>query len=254
MTGHAAKAKWLAILLLCVIVCTVCADVAWSQSLPKVTLEFGKDGDKGNSSLAIQIMFLITVLTLAPAIMIMMTSFTRLIIVFHFLKQALGTPQVPANQIVVGLALFLTFFIMQPVLSEIGESSVQPFLADKISQEQAIDKAMQPLRRFMLKQVREKDLLLFVKLAKIEHPKSKDDLPTYILIPSFIISELRIAFQLGFVVYMPLLLVDLVVSVVLMSMGMMMLPPIMISMPFKILLFVLVDGWYLVIDSVVSGF
>jgi len=235
--------------------CVGIVDSVWAQqSLPKLTVEFPKDGGKGNSSLAIQILFLITVLTLAPAITIMMTSFTRLVIVFHFLKQALGTPQTPANQIIVGLSLFLTFFIMQPVLTEINEKSVQPFLKDKISQDVAITNAMAPVRTFMLKEVREKDLMLFVKLAKIERPKTASDLPTYIIVPSFIISELRIAFQLGFVVYLPLLLIDLIVGVILMSMGMMMLPPIMISMPFKILLFVLVDGWYLVVQSVVSGF
>ncbi len=235
-------------------VCLSITDAVWAQSLPKLTVEFPKDGDKNNSSLAIQILFLITVLTLAPAITIMMTSFTRLIIVFHFLKQALGTPQTPANQIIVGLSLFLTFFIMQPVITEINDKSIQPFLGDKISQEVAIENAMAPVRTFMLKQVREKDLMLFVKLSGIERPKKPQDLPTYVLVPSFIISELRIAFQLGFIVYMPLLLIDLIVGVILMSMGMMMLPPVMISMPFKILLFVLVDGWYLVVDSVVSGF
>ena len=225
-----------------------------AQPLPKMTLEFSKEAGKDNSVLAIQILFLITVLSLAPAILIMMTSFTRIIIVFHFLRMALGTQQTPANQIMIGLALFMTFFIMQPVFVEINNNSVQPFLADKISQEQAMKTAVDPLRKFMLKQVREKDLQLFVKLAKIERPQNVDDLPTYILIPSFVVSELRIAFQLGFIVYLPLLLIDLIVGVILMSMGMMMLPPVMISMPFKILLFVLVDGWYLVVESLVKGF
>jgi len=225
-----------------------------AQPLPKVTLDFSPKGDQGNSSLPIQILFLITVLTLAPAIVIMMTSFTRLVIVFHFLRMALGTQQTPANQIVVGLSLFLTFFIMQPVLSEINKTSLQPYLAEEINQDEALEKAMVPVRKFMLKQTREKDLMLFVKFANIKRPKTVDDLPTYVLIPAFIISELRIAFQLGFVIYMPLLLIDLIVGVILMSMGMMMLPPVMISMPFKLLLFVLVDGWYLVVQSVVSGF
>ncbi|MCH8871746.1 flagellar type III secretion system pore protein FliP [candidate division KSB1 bacterium] len=184
----------------------------------------------------------------------MTTSFTRLVIVFHFLRQALGTQQTPANQIIIGLSLFLTYFIMQPVFAEINKTSVQPFLADKITQEQALENGIQPIRKFMLQQIREKDLMLFVNLAKIEKPKSPSDLPTYVLIPSFIISELRVGFQLGFVVYLPLLLIDLIVGVVLMSMGMMMLPPVMISMPFKILLFVLVDGWYLVVESIVSGY
>ena len=246
--------KGLLVVGLLLICCLTIVDSVWAQPLPKITLEFTKEAGKDNSSLAIQILFLITILTLAPAIVIMTTSFTRLIIVFHFLRQALGTQQTPANQIIVGLSLFLTFFIMQPVLSEINEKSVQPYLADQISQEVALNSALMPIRQFMLKQVREKDLMLFVKLAKVERPKTPDDLQTYILIPAFIISELRIAFQLGFVVYMPLLLIDLLVGVILMSMGMMMLPPVMISMPFKILLFVLVDGWYLVVESVVAGF
>jgi flagellar biosynthetic protein FliP len=243
-----------AILIFASIFLLLAATSAMAQPLPKLTLEFSKEAGKDNSVLAIQILFLITVLSLAPAILVMMTSFTRIIIVFHFLRMALGTQQTPANQIMIGLSLFLTFFIMQPVLIEINNNSVQPFLAEKISQDQAMKGAVEPLRKFMLKQVREKDLMLFVKLAKIERPKSVDDLPTYILIPSFVISELRIAFQLGFVVYLPLLLIDLVVGVILMSMGMMMLPPVMISMPFKILLFVLVDGWYLVVESLVKGF
>jgi flagellar biosynthetic protein FliP len=230
------------------------ADQVGAQALPKVSVDFAGEGGKEDFSLVIQIMFLITILSLAPAILIMMTSFTRLVIVFHFLRQALGTQQTPGNQIIIGLSLFLTFFIMQPVINEVNTSSIQPYLADEITQPEAIDNAVKPIRTFMFKQVREKDLVLFIKLANIERPKTKDELPTYVLIPAFIISELRIAFQLGFVVYLPLLLIDLIVGVILMSMGMMMLPPIMISMPFKILLFVLVDGWYLVVQSMVSGF
>lgn len=225
-----------------------------AQGLPKVSVDFSEQGDSEDYTVALQLMFLITVLTLAPSILIMMTAFTRVVIVLHFLRQALGTQQTPANQIVVGLSLFLTFFIMQPVLKEINNNALQPFLADQISQDEAMEKAISPVRQFMFHQTGEKELMLFIKLAKIERPKTRDELPTYVLIPAFIISELRIAFQLGFLVYMPLLLIDLVVGVILMSMGMMMLPPVMISMPFKILLFVLVDGWYLVVQSVVSGF
>jgi flagellar biosynthetic protein FliP len=236
------------------VLCFMSAEPLLAQGLPKISVEFPDNGEKKNYSLAIQILFLITVLSLAPAILIMTTSFTRLVIVFHFLRQALGTQQTPANQIVIGLSLFLTYFIMQPVFAEINKTSIQPFLADKITQEQALENGIQPVRKFMLHQIREKDLMLFVNLAKIEKPKSPSDLPTYVLIPSFIISELRVGFQLGFVVYLPLLLIDLIVGVVLMSMGMMMLPPVMISMPFKILLFVLVDGWYLVVESIVSGY
>lgn len=247
---------WRTLLVIAVfgLVVLTCAHTVQAQPLPKVTLEFSKDAGKGNASLAIQILFLITVLSLAPAILIMMTSFTRLVIVFHFLRMALGTQQTPANQIIVGLSLFLTFFIMHPVINQINEKSIQPYLADQISQQQALDEAVKPVRKFMLKHTREKDLMLFVHLAKLPKPHTVQDLPTYVLIPAFVISELRVAFQLGFVVYMPLLLIDLIVGVILMSMGMMMLPPIMISLPFKILLFVLVDGWYLVVQSVVSGF
>ncbi|RMF69099.1 MAG: flagellar biosynthetic protein FliP [Calditrichaeota bacterium] len=240
--------------LLVVMLVTALPTAVHAQPLPKITLDFSKGADKGNSTLAIQILFLITILSLAPAIMIMMTSFTRLVIVFHFLRMALGTQQAPANQIIVGLSLFLTYFIMQPVLTEINDQSIQPYLADKISQHQALENAAKPVRRFMLKQTREKDLSLFVKLAKIKRPKNVNELPTYVIIPAFVISELRIGFQLGFLVYLPLLLIDLIVGVILMSMGMMMLPPVMISMPFKILLFVLVDGWYLVVQSVVTAF
>ncbi|MFQ5771949.1 MAG: flagellar type III secretion system pore protein FliP, partial [bacterium] len=223
--------KYIVILGIFMLVCFFPMESLWAQPLPKITLDFSKQAGKDHSVLIIQILFLITVLSLAPAIMIMMTSFTRLVIVFHFLRMALGTQMTPANQIIIGLSLFLTFFIMHPVINEINEKSIQPFLTEKISQKQALDNAITPVRRFMLKNVREKDLMLFVKMAKIQRPKSADDLPTYILIPAFIISELRIAFQLGFVLYLPLLLIDLIVGVILMSMGMMMLPPVMISLP-----------------------
>lgn len=231
----------------------MCVEEISAQPVPKITLEFPKGGGKQEFGLAIQILFFITVLSLIPAILIMMTSFTRLVIVFHFLRLALGTQQSPANQIIIGLSFFLTFFVMQPVWNEINKNSVQPYLQERISQSDALDKAIKPMRKFMLKETREKDLMLFVRLADMERPKTPDDLPLHVLIPSFIISELRIAFQIGFVIYLPLILIDLIVGVVLMSMGMMMLPPITISLPFKILVFVLVDGWYLVVESVLSG-
>jgi len=230
--------------------------LAQQQPLPKITIQVDKGagaGDKEEFGLAIQILFLITVLSLTPAILIMMTSFTRLVIVFHFLRMALGTQQAPANQIIIGLSLFLTFFVMQPVWNEINQNSLQPYLNDKITQAEAMDSALKPVRAFMLKETREKDLKLFVGLANIDRPQNPDDLPMHVLIPSFVISELRIAFQIGFMVYLPLVLIDLIVGVVLMSMGMMMLPPITISLPFKVLIFILVDGWYLVVESVISG-
>jgi len=227
-----------------------------NQPLPKITIQVDKGSgtqDKEEFGLAIQILFLITILSLTPAILIMMTSFTRLVIVFHFLRMALGTQQAPANQIIIGLSLFLTFFVMQPVWNQVNQNSLQPYLDDKITQTEALDNALQPVRKFMLKETREKDLKLFVGLADIERPQNADELPMHVLIPSFVISELRVAFQIGFMVYLPLVLIDLIVGVVLMSMGMMMLPPITISLPFKVLVFILVDGWYLVVESVISG-
>jgi len=183
-----------------------------------------------------------------------MTSFTRIVVIFHFIRQALGTQQMPSNQILIGLALFLTFFIMTPVWSEINQKAIQPYLKEEITSKEALIIAEQPIRKFMLKLVREKDLALFVKFADMEKPYSPDDIPLRVLIPAFVVSELRIAFQIGFVLYIPFLMIDMIVASVLMSMGMLMLPPIMISLPFKILLFVLVDGWYLIVDSVVKSF
>jgi flagellar biosynthetic protein FliP len=195
-----------------------------------------------------------TVLTLAPAILIMMTSFTRLIVVFSFLRQALGTQQMPPNQLLVGLALFLSFFIMSPALTEINQNSLQPYLAGTISQEQALTAGLSPLRRFMFNQTRGKDLALFTKLAKMETPKTRADVPTMVLIPAFVISELKTAFQIGFILYLPFLVIDMVAASVLMAMGMMMLPPVVISLPFKLMIFVLVDGWELIVGSLVRSF
>ncbi len=205
-------------------------------------------------AVGIQIMILLTVLTLAPAILIMVTSFTRLIVVFSFLRQALGTQQAPPNQVLISLALFLTMFIMSPVITKINTESLQPYLHEEITQQQALDRAEAPIRTFMFKQVREKDLSLFVDIAKLKQPKNYTEIPTHVLIPAFMISELRLAFQVGFLIFLPFLVIDLVVGSVLMSMGMMMLPPIMVSLPFKLILFVLADGWYLVVGSMVKSF
>lgn len=221
-------------------------------TLPAMSLQIGGSAD--TMSTTIQILILMTVLTLAPAILIMMTSFTRLIIVFSFLRQALGTQQVPPNQILIGLALFMTLFIMSPVLNQINETALKPYLANEIKQDDAFNKGIQPLRSFMLKQVREKDLALFIELSKSPRPKTPADIPTQVLIPAFIISELKTAFQIGFLIYIPFLVIDMVVSSVLMSMGMMMLPPVMVSLPFKLLIFVMVDGWYLIVGSLVKSF
>ncbi len=229
---------------------------AHAQPLPIPTLKIGigEAKDPGEVSTVIQILVLLTVLSLAPAILIMMTSFTRLIVVFSFLRHAMGTQQMPPNQILIGLSLFLTFFIMTPVWQTVQEKALTPYKEKKISQSQAIDEALKPVRKFMFKQTREKDLALFVNLAHLPKPKNPDDIPTTVLLPSFMISELKTAFQIGFVLYIPFLIVDMVVSSVLLSMGMMMLPPVMISLPFKVLLFVLVDGWNLVVGSMVKSF
>jgi flagellar biosynthesis protein FliP len=227
-----------------------------AQPLPIPTLKIGlgEAKDPGEVSAVIQILVLLTVLSLAPAILIMMTSFTRLIVVFSFLRHALGTQQMPPNQILIGLSLFLTFFIMTPVWQTVQEKALTPYKEKKISQSQALDEAVKPVRKFMFRQTREKDLALFVNLASLPKPKNTDDIPTTVLLPAFMISELKTAFQIGCVLYIPFLIVDMVVSSVLLSMGMMMLPPVMISLPFKVLLFVLVDGWNLVVGSMVKSF
>ncbi|MNR86822.1 Flagellar biosynthetic protein FliP precursor [compost metagenome] len=203
---------------------------------------------------SLQILALLTVLTLAPAILMLMTSFTRIVIVLAFLRQAMGTQSMPPNQVVVGLALFLTFFVMAPVIGDINQTALQPYAQGAISQQVALDRAQQPLRKFMFKQTRQKDLALFVSMAKMERPRRPDDIPTHVLIPAFVISELKTAFQIGFVIYLPFLVIDMVVASILMSMGMMMLPPVMISLPFKLILFVLVDGWHLLSRALVSSF
>jgi flagellar biosynthetic protein FliP len=223
-------------------------------SIPAIKIIVGEAKDTGDVSPLIQILFLLTVLSLAPAILIMMTSFTRLIVVFSFLRQAIGTPQMPPNQIMMGLALFLTFFIMTPVWQNIHENALIPYMDKKISQTQAIDEALKPVRKFMFKQTREKDLALFIQLAKAPKPKNMEEIPTPILLPAFMISELKTAFQIAFLLYIPFLVIDMVVSSVLLSMGMIMLPPIMVSLPLKLLLFVLVDGWYLIVGSMVKSF
>jgi flagellar biosynthetic protein FliP len=208
----------------------------------------------GAPTVTLQIFLLMTVLSLAPSIMIMVTSFTRIVIVLSLLRRALGTMQMPPNQVIVGLALFLTFFVMTPVWEQINQSALQPYLAKKISHQQAFQNAVSPLRDFMFKQTREKDLALFVDIAKLQRPKNVADIPTTVLIPSFIISEVKTAFQIGLLLYVPFLIIDMVVASVLLSMGMMMLPPIMVSLPFKLMLFVLADGWYLLVGSLVKGF
>lgn len=223
-------------------------------TLPSVNLGFKTTDNPNEVVNAVKLVLIMTVLTLAPAILIMMTSFTRIIIVFSFLRQALGVNQMPPNQLLVGLSLFLTFFIMSPALTEINTKGIQPYIKGQISQDEAITVSLAPLRKFMFSQTRDQDLSLFLKLGKVESPKTRADVPTLVLIPAFIISELKTAFQIGFIIFLPFLVIDIVASSVLMAMGMMMLPPIVISLPFKIMLFVLVDGWGLLIGSMVKSF
>jgi len=231
--------------------------IGWAQTkvpIPSFNLEVGQANSPEQVASTLEVIALLTVLSLAPAFLIMTTSFTRIIIVLGFLRNALGTQQSPPNQILLGLALFLSFFIMAPIWGEVNDKALQPYFKKQISQEQAIERGMRPLKRFMVRFTREKDLALFVRISKIEQPKNVSEVPVWVVIPAFVISELKTAFQMGFIIYIPFLVIDMVVSSVLMAMGMMMLPPIMISLPFKLMLFVLVDGWYLVTASLVKSF
>lgn len=227
---------------------------AQGVTIPNINMSLKTTDNPEEVVSAIQIILLLTVLTLAPAILILMTSFTRIIVVFSFLRQALGTQQMPPNQMLVGLSLFLTFFIMQPVFNTINEKALTPYMDGAIGQKKAMDEALLPLRKFMFSQTRASDLSLFVRLSRMEKPKTRADVPTAVLIPSFIISELKTAFQIGFIIYLPFLVIDMVIASVLMALGMMMLPPIVISLPFKIMIFVLVDGWGLIVGSMVKSF
>ncbi len=228
----------------------------WAQSPQAPAFNLDIIGPEGRQSytVGIRIMLLLTALTLAPAFIMMMTSFTRVVIVLALVRQAMGTLHSPPNQVIVGLALFLTLFIMTPVWEQIQVRALDPYLQDQISQEHALEEAIGPIRTFMLKQVREKDLDLFVNLAGVEVPEGPDQTPLRILIPAFVTSELRTAFQIGFLIFIPFLVIDMIVASILMSMGMMLLPPIMISLPFKLILFVLADGWFLVVGSLMQSF
>lgn len=222
--------------------------------LPAIRVGVEQAATPQDTALSLQILFALTVLALAPSILIMMTSFTRIIVVLSFLRSALATPQMPPNQVLIGLALFLTFYTMSPYFAQINQDALQPYLANQIDQDTAFTAAMRPLREFMFKQTRENDLALFVNLSGAPRPNTPDDVATTTLIPAFIISELKTAFQIGFLIYIPFIVIDMVVASTLMSMGMMMVPPVMISLPFKVLLFVLVDGWHLVIRSLIVSF
>ncbi|MCE7794592.1 flagellar type III secretion system pore protein FliP [Salipaludibacillus sp. CUR1] len=210
--------------------------------------------DPANLTATIQLLILLTVLSLAPAILILMTSFTRIVIVLSFVRSGLATQQMPPNQVLIGLALFLTFFIMAPVFSDVNDNALQPLFDGELTQEEAFEEAAAPMKAFMAEHTREKDLALFMGYAGQERPESLDDIPLTSLVPAFAISELKTAFQIGFMIFVPFLVIDMVVASVLMSMGMMMLPPVMIALPFKVLLFVMVDGWHLVVRSLLFSF
>lgn len=220
-------------------------------AIPGISLD---NADPGDVSTTLQLLLMLTVLSLAPGILIMMTSFTRIIIVLSFVRTGLGTQSMPPNQVLIGLALFLTFFIMSPIAIEMNDTALQPYLDEELTQEEALDAAILPLKEFMAQHTREKDLALFFKYAGLEKPDSIEGIPLTSLIPAFALSELKTAFQIGFIIFIPFLIIDMVVASTLMAMGMMMLPPVMISLPFKILLFVLVDGWYLIIESLLVSF
>lgn len=230
-------------------VSAVCAQV-----LPKVSITLADGNKPADVAVALQIIFLITVLALAPSILIMGTSFVRIIIVLSFLRRALGTQTMPPDQIMVGLALFMTMFIMMPTWTQINTNALQPYLAQKITFTNAVAEASKPVRGFMLRQVSEKDVALFVRISKMPLPHTVEDLPFSVIIPAFITSEMKTGFIIGFILFIPFLVIDMIVSSVLLSMGMMMLPPVMISTPFKIVLFVLIDGWHLIVKQLITSF
>jgi flagellar biosynthetic protein FliP len=241
-------------LFLAPVVLVLMATEGGAVTLPTVQVGLAETNDPKQVAVLVEILLVFTVLSMAPAIILMTTCFTRLVVAFSFLRNALGTQQMPPAQVLIGLSLFLTFFIMTPVLTEMNEKAVKPYMEEKIGLQQAYTEGIKPLRSFMFKQTREKDLSLFLGIAKMEKPANKDEVPTTILVPAFVISELKTAFQIGFILFLPFLVIDMVVASVLLSMGMMMLPPVMVSLPFKLLLFVLVDGWYLIVGSLVKSF
>lgn len=228
-----------------------------AQPLPFPEMELHLGGGEGNPegvASFLQLLLFLSVLSLAPAFVVLMTSFTRIVIVLSFVRSALSTHQTPPSQVLIGLALFMTVFVMYPTWEQVNEEAVKPYLEGEITQEEALEKAKNPVAEFMYYQTREKDLALFIHISQIDMPENKNDVPLYVLVPSFVTSELKTAFQMGFILFIPFLVIDMVVASTLMSMGMFMLPPVIISLPFKILLFVLVDGWHLVVKSLLQSF
>ena len=229
-----------------------CAQAA--PLVPSVNIEVGTADTPQDVATTLQVMGLLTLVTIAPGILIMTTSFVRIVVIIGFLRNALATQNVPPNQVILSLAMFLTFYIMSPYWSQANENGIQPYLNGQITQEEALTNTVEPIREFMFRQTRESDLALFVNLSDSERPETQDDVSTFVLIPAFLISELKTAFQIGFMLYVPFIVIDMIVASTLMSMGMMMLPPVMISLPFKILLFVMIDGWHLLIRSIIVSF
>ncbi|MBR0261753.1 MAG: flagellar type III secretion system pore protein FliP [Selenomonadaceae bacterium] len=235
------------------VILTNCAAEA-APIIPSVNVEVGTAENPEQVASTLQVIAVLTLATIAPGILMMTTSFVRIVVIIGFLRNALATQNVPPNQVIVSLALFLTFYIMAPYWSQANDNGLQPYLAGQISQEEAITNVLEPMREFMFRQTREADLALFVNLSEAERPETQEDVSTFVLIPAFIISELKTAFQIGFMLYVPFIVIDMIVATTLMSMGMMMLPPVMISLPFKILLFVMIDGWHLLIQSIIVSF
>lgn len=242
--------------LLCTVgILFVLSNAAGAEPLiPRINLELGTAENPQDVSTTLQVIALLTIVTIVPGILIMTTSFVRIVVIIGFLRNALATQNVPPNQVILGLAMFMTFYIMAPYWSQANEQGIQPYLAGELTQEEAIEKTFEPIREFMFRQTRESDLALFVNLSEAERPATQEDVSTFVLIPAFMISELKTGFQIGFMIYVPFIVIDMIVATTLMSMGMMMLPPVMISLPFKILLFVMIDGWHLLINSIILSF
>ena len=240
--------------LICAGVVLIASNVDAAPIIPNVNVEVGTADNPQQVASTLQVLAVLTLATLAPGILMMTTSFVRIVVIIGFLRNALATQNVPSNQVIISLALFLTFYIMAPYWSQANDNGLQPYLAGQISQEEALTNVLEPMREFMFRQTREADLALFVNLADAPRPESQEEVSTFVLIPAFIISELKTAFQIGFMIYVPFIVIDMIVATTLMSMGMMMLPPVMISLPFKILLFVMIDGWHLLIRSIIVSF
>ena len=240
--------------LICAVVLSIAANVEAAPIIPNVNVEVGTAENPQQVASTLQVLAVLTLATLAPGILMMTTSFVRIVVIIGFLRNALATQNVPPNQVIISLALFLTFYIMVPYWSQANDNGLQPYLAGQISQEEALTNVLEPMREFMFRQTREADLALFVNLSDAPRPESQEDVSTFVLIPAFIISELKTAFQIGFMIYVPFIVIDMIVATTLRSMGMMMLPPVMISLPFKILLFVMIDGWHLLIQSIIVSF